>query len=77
MGRLSVLLGAGCLLILCYWIVALHYPLPGKQFFADLYGEPRGRRGPPVIYILGLGGLFLIWSGLRKLGIADDDESHP
>jgi hypothetical protein len=74
-GRLLIGLGLACFALLAYWIAALHQPLPGKEIAVRMYGKPRGRRGPPGIYVLLLGGLGLVAAGLKQLGHIEDLEN--
>jgi hypothetical protein len=72
-GKLLAALGIVCLLVLGYWILALNISLPGSEFFREAYGWRLARRGPVGFWVLALGGLLLIWAGLRRMGIAHEE----
>lgn len=73
--RLKILLGVLCLLALTYWVLALHFTLAGSDALHRAYEATyrNGRRGSMPMWFLSLGGLVLIGSGLRDLGIVRDD----
>lgn len=74
---LKIVLGIVCLIALAYWIIALNVTLPGSVALHEAYTSTHrgGRRGPWPFWLLCLGGLFLIGSGLKDLGVSRDDSA--
>lgn len=71
--RAKVWLGVQFLLALAYWIAALNLHLPGEPWLAKAFEFGYTRRGGPILFwLLGPGGLLLIWTGLKDLGIAEE-----
>lgn len=71
LGRLKIALGTASLLFVAYLILALHTDVPGSETLRTAYDWRFSRRlGPPLVTLPLIGGLILVWWGLRDLGIA-------
>ncbi len=62
----AILLGAALLLFGLYYLLALHWELPGRELFVGWYTRPARRRssGPGDLVLLFSVGVVLIWRGI-------------